>query len=240
MSVDSNDPQRLGKLSIVATPIGNLGDITLRAIETLQSSDFIACEDTRHSGRLLKHLDISKKLISVHDRNEASRVDQIVELLDQKNHISLVSDAGHPGMSDPGQRLIHAISKTDHLIEIIPGTCSIPAALSASGFPYEKFYFGGFLTTKKGRRTKELEKAISDDHTSVFFESPHRIAGTLEILTALEPTRAVCVARELTKKFETFHRGTAIELSEFFSEKKTKGEIVLIIAGAKPPKWFNL
>ena len=239
MTTTSQVEGHAGRLSLVATPIGNLGDLSPRARETLEQADIVACEDTRHTGLLFSRLGFKKKLLSVHDRNEASRVAEILEGLRAGQHIALVSDAGHPGLSDPGQRLVHAVAEAGLAMETVPGPCAIPAALSASGFPFERFFFGGFLTTKKGRRTRELQEACDREDTTVFFESPHRIAGTLEILAGLAPDRPTCVARELTKKFETFHRGTATELANEFSEGKTKGEIVLLIAGSKPPKWFH-
>ena len=233
----SSDPPT-GVLYLVGTPIGNLADISQRAIDCLTNADLIACEDTRHSGRLLKAYDIEARKVSLHQHNEASRGAQLIENLLAGESIAVISDAGMPLVSDPGARFLHRCLQAGVACEVIPGPSAVLAALVGSGLPAEKFFFGGFLPTKKGQRRRELETALSMAWSSVFFDSPHRIVGTLEILVELEPSRRVCVARELTKKFEEFRRGTAAEVFEHFSERSIKGEISLVIAGSKLPKWM--
>ena len=227
-----------GFLSVVSTPIGNLADISPRAIETLGAADLVACEDTRHSGILFNAHGIETRRISLHQHNEAARTAQLLEKLAAGNHIAYVSDAGTPLVSDPGARLVYRCASAGYRIEVIPGPSAVTSALAGSGFPADRFYFGGFLSTKKGARTRELEDALGRTETSAFFDSPHRIASTLQILTGLEPERPAVVARELTKKFEEFRRGTAAELATSFEERPAKGEIVLVISGAKRPAWM--
>ncbi|PYL57401.1 MAG: 16S rRNA (cytidine(1402)-2'-O)-methyltransferase, partial [Verrucomicrobia bacterium] len=161
-------------LYVVATPIGNLGDITLRAVEALKSADVIAAEDTRHSGLLLKHLEIKKPFVSYHEHNEAARTLQLVERLARGENIALITDAGTPGLSDPGLRLIRECIKRELPFTIVPGASSILAALIGSGFSTEKFFFGGFLPVKPGQRERELQAAAEREETSIFFESPYR------------------------------------------------------------------
>jgi 16S rRNA (cytidine1402-2'-O)-methyltransferase len=203
-------------LHLVATPIGNLRDITLRALDTLRTADLVACEDTRHSGMLLKHHDIRARLISLNEHNEALRIPQLIEHMRQGGSVALISDAGMPTVSDPGQRLV-----------------------GATGLPTTPFYFGGFLPHKKGARTTELTAALQRDCTSVFFESPYRLADTLAILAEAAPDRRIVVARELTKKFEEFRRGPAGILLSHYQTKPPKGEITLLIAPVEPPKWLT-
>ncbi len=221
-----------GRVILVPTPIGNLGDITRRAIEVLQEADQIACEDTRHSKPLLNHLEISKPLLSMHEHNEAKRAGDIVAMFNAGHTIALVSEAGMPGISDPGYRLIQACLEEDVPFEVLPGPSAVITALIGSGFPCHAFRFGGFLSVKSGKRRTALEQVFESGETGIFFESPHRIASTLKILAEVKPEARACVARELTKKFETYHRGTASELFEEFDGKKAKGEIVLLIDGA--------
>jgi 16S rRNA (cytidine1402-2'-O)-methyltransferase len=218
-------------LYVVATPIGNLGDITLRALEVLKSVDAIAAEDTRYSGMLLKHFDIKKPLISFHEHNEAMRTAQVVERLAAGENIALITDAGTPGFSDPGSRLIRACIRRDLSFTIIPGASSILTALLGSGFGIERFCFRGFLPVKSGRRERELRGAAEREEATLFFESPHRLTKTLTAINGIMPQRQLCVARELTKKFEEFRRGTAGELLAHYSARAPKGEIALIIAG---------
>src|SRR6059058_2437660 len=199
-------------LYVVATPIGNLGDITLRAREILKDVDLVAAEDTRHSGILLKHYQIKKPLISYHEHNEAMRTAQLVERLAAGEKIALITDAGTPGLSDPGARLIRECIKRNLPFTIIPGPSSILAALVGSGFSTEKFCFRGFLPVKSGQRERELRAAVDREETTVFFESPYRLVKTLAACIDIAPDRQLCVARELTKKFEEFQRGTAVEL----------------------------
>ena len=219
-------------LYVVATPIGNLGDITLRAVEALKSADVIAAEDTRHSGLLLKHFEIKKPFVSYHEHNEAARTLQLVERLARGENIALITDAGTPGLSDPGLRLIRECIKRELPFTIVPGASSILAALIGSGFSTEKFFFGGFLPVKPGQRERELQAAAEREETSIFFESPYRLAKTLAVCIDVMPERQLCVARELTKKFEEFRRGVASELLAHYQAHPPKGEIVLVISGS--------
>ena len=219
-------------LFIVATPIGNLGDITLRAVEVLKSADVIAAEDTRHSGLLLKHLEIKKPFISYHQHNEAARTTELVERLGCGENVALITDAGMPGLSDPGVRLIRECIKRELPFTIIPGASSILTALLGSGFSTEKFSFRGFLPVKSGQRERALRAAAERDETAIFFESPYRVTKTLTACIDIMPERQLCVARELTKKFEEFRRGAASELLAHYQAHLPKGEIVLLISGA--------
>ena len=220
-------------LYIVATPIGNLGDITLRALEILKSVDVIAAEDTRHSGILLKNFQIRKPLVSFHEHNEAMRTAQLAERMNAGENIALITDAGTPGLSDPGARLIQACIRRDLPFTIVPGPSSILTALIGSGFEMGKFCFRGFLPVKSGGRERELAAAADRPETTIFFESPHRLIKTLTACTELMPERQLCVARELTKKFEEFRRGNAIGLLAHYTVHPPKGEIVLVIAASK-------
>jgi len=217
-------------LYVVATPIGNLGDITLRALEVLKSVDVIAAEDTRHSGMLLKHFELKKPFLSYHEHNEAMRTTQLIERLAAGEGVALITDAGTPGLSDPGARLIRECIKRNLPFTIIPGPSSILAALIGSGFSTERFYFGGFLPVKRGQRERELRAAVDRQETTVFFESPYRLIKTLAACIDIMPDRRLCVARELTKKFEEFRRGSAREFVEHYSAHPPKGEIVLVIS----------
>jgi len=219
-------------LTFVPTPIGNLGDITLRAIETLQEADLIACEDTRHSLKLLNRLEISKPLTALHDHNEDRRIPELLEKAKAGQKVAIISDAGTPCLSDPGHRLLKAAREGEIPFTVLPGPSAITTALVASGFPPHPFSFHGFLPVKKGKRGKQLDAALNSGETTLFFESPHRLPSTLEILADLAPEAPICVARELTKKFETLHHGTSTELLTHFSTHKPKGEIVLLIPPA--------
>jgi 16S rRNA (cytidine1402-2'-O)-methyltransferase len=217
-------------LYVVATPIGNLSDITLRALEVLQQADLIAAEDTRHSGLLLKHFGIKKLFVSYHEHNEATRTAELVERLARGENIALITDAGTPAVSDPGLRLIRECIKCELPFTIIPGPSAILAALLGSGFSTEKFSFCGFVPVKSGRRERELRAAAERQETTIFFESPYRLVKTLEACTNIMPDRQLCVARELTKKFEEFRRGTGTELLVHYRAHPPKGEIVLLIS----------
>ena len=219
-------------LYVVSTPIGNLGDITLRALEALKSADVVAAEDTRHSGMLLKHFEIAKPLLSYHEHNEAMRTAQLTERLAAGDTVVLITDAGLPGISDPGMRLIRECIKQNLPFTIVPGASAILTALVGSGFSTEKFFFGGFLPPKSGGRERDLRAAATREETSVFFESPHRLTKTLAVCAEIMPDRPVCVARELTKKFEEFRRGTPAELLVHYEAKPPKGEIVFLISGS--------
>ena len=218
-------------LYVVATPIGNLGDITLRALEVLRGVDLVAAEDTRHSGILLKHYKIDKPFISYHEHNEAMRTAQLVERLAAGENVALITDAGMPGFSDPGVRLIRECIKRELPFTIIPGPSSILTALLGSGFSMEKFCFRGFLPVKSGRRERELRAATEREETTIFFESPYRLTKTLKACIDIMPNRQLCVARELTKKFEEFRRGPAAQLHAHYEAHPPKGEIVLVISG---------
>jgi 16S rRNA (cytidine1402-2'-O)-methyltransferase len=218
-------------LYVVATPIGNLGDITLRALEVLKQVDLVAAEDTRHSGLLLKHYKIDKPFISFHQHNEAMRTTQLVQRLEAGEKIALLTDAGTPGLSDPGTRLIRECIRRHLPFTMIPGPSSILTALVGSGFSTDQFFFGGFLPVKSGRRKRELGIAATRAETSIYFESPYRLTKTLKVCIEILPDRQLCVARELTKKFEEFRRGTAGELLAHYEAHPAKGEMVLLISG---------
>ncbi len=217
-------------LYVVATPIGNLGDITLRALEVLKDVDLVAAEDTRHSGILLKHFEIKKPLLSYHEHNEAMRTAQLVERLAAGENIALITDAGTPGLSDPGARLIRECIKRELPFTIIPGPSSILTALVGSGFSAERFFFAGFLPNKSGGRERDLRAAAARAETTIFFESPYRLTKTLKACINILPDRQLCVARELTKKFEEFRRGKAVELLAHYEAHRPKGEIVLLVS----------
>lgn len=219
-----------GRIIFVPTPIGNLGDITLRALEVLRSADRIACEDTRHSGQLLAHHGISgKPLVSLHEHNEARRAPDLIAAARVGETIAVITDAGMPGISDPGYRLVQACIESGTPLEVLPGPSAVITALIGSGFPCHAFHFGGFLSVKSGKRRSALTTALESGETSIFFESPHRIISTLEILADIDPDARACVARELTKKFETYHRGSAAEVLAHFQIHSPKGEIVLLV-----------
>jgi 16S rRNA (cytidine1402-2'-O)-methyltransferase len=217
-------------LYVVATPIGNLGDITLRALEVLKSVDLLAAEDTRHSGMLMKHFGIKKPFISYHEHNEAKRTAELVERLAAGESVALITDAGTPGLSDPGLRLVRECIQRELSFTIIPGPSSILTALVGSGFSTEKFSFRGFLPVKTGRRERELRAAAESGETIIFFESPYRLTKTLAACIDVMPDRQLCIARELTKKFEEFRRGTARELFAHYEARPPKGEIALVIS----------
>jgi len=221
--------EELPAVSFVPTPIGNLKDITLRALETLASVDFIACEDTRHSLRLLNHYGISKPLVSYHEHNEKRRVDDLVQRLQAGETMAVISDAGMPAISDPGYRLIQGLVENKLSYTVLPGASSTLTALVASGFTTHSFFYGGFLSVKKGKRQKQLEQAASLDYPSIFFESPHRLKSTLEIVNEHCADSQVVVARELTKTYEELIRGNGAEVYEYFKERAPKGEIVLLL-----------
>lgn len=219
-------------LYVVATPIGNLSDITHRAVRVLGEVDVVAAEDTRNSGILLKHFGISKPLLSFHEHNEARRTAELVTRLAEGENVALITDAGTPGISDPGGRLIRECIAQDLPFELVPGPSAIITALVGSGFSAECFSFRGFIPRKGGQRARELKAAGERAETTIFFESPHRLLKTLEAAVELIPTRPLCVARELTKKFEEFRRGSAAELLAHFRSRPPKGEIVFLVASS--------
>ena len=219
-------------LYVVGTPIGNRDDITLRALEALKAADVIAAEDTRHSGNLMRHFDIRKPLVSYHEHNEAMRTAELVERLADGETVALITDAGMPGLSDPGARLIRQCIEQELPFTIVPGVSAITTALVGSGFEIERFCYRGFLPVKSGQRERELIAAMERVETTVFFESPYRIMKTLAVCAALMPGRRLCVARELTKKFEEFRRGRGAELLAYYEKHPPKGEITLLIGGS--------
>lgn len=226
----------MSKFYVVATPIGNLGDITFRAIETLKNVDLILCEDTRVTKNLLNKYEIKKPTMSYHAQSKLAKTDKIFSLLKEGKDLALVSDAGTPGISDPGAMLVSQIKENTYLRDSvnvipIPGASAVITALSASGLPTHEFTFLGFLPHKKGRET--LFKEISEaKRTMVFYESPHRILKTLESLDKFCPDKKVCIARELTKIYEEFKTGTAFELLKYLNENKIKqkGEFTVLVS----------
>jgi 16S rRNA (cytidine1402-2'-O)-methyltransferase len=223
-----------GTLYLVATPIGNLEDITLRALRTLKECDIIAAEDTRHTGHLLHHFEISKPLISYFKFNESRRSEEIIDRLKRGEKVALVTDAGTPGISDPGERVVRAALAAGLRVEAVPGACAAIVALAASGLPTEEFHFAGFLPHKAGQRLRELQRLAALPGTIVLYESPYRIEKLLAELGDTIPNRQIAVARELTKKFEEFWRGTASEIANSPKIKVLKGEFVVLIAPADP------
>src|SRR5262250_2259875 len=224
---------RTGCLYLVATPIGNLEDITLRALRILKEANEIACEDTRHTQKLLNHYNISRPLVSYHEHNEMTRAPELVVAMEDGGRIALVSDAGMPLVSDPGFRLVTLCLR--HRIPVIPvpGPSALLAALSASGLPNEEFLFAGFLPARSGERRRALERLRIEDRTIIFYEAPHRIEETLADAREILGDRTACLAREVTKLHEEFRRGTLSELIASLSDKPVRGEITLLI-GAVP------
>lgn len=226
-------PLRPGTLYLVATPIGNLEDITLRALRTLRECDVVAAEDTRHTGQLLKHYGISKPLLSYFQFNEARRSEEILERLRRGEKVALVTDAGTPGVSDPGERVVKAAVKAGFRVEPVPGPCALVAALTASGLSTEEFHFIGFLPHKSGQRRKRLEALKEMPGTLVLYESPYRIGKLLSELQELVPERHLVLAREVTKKFEEYLRGTPADLLAAVQKRSLKGEFVVLIGNAE-------
>ncbi len=219
-------------LYLVATPIGNLEDITLRALRVLKECDVVAAEDTRRTGQLLQHFEIRKPLLSYFQFNEAKRSEEIIERLRQGQKVALVTDAGTPGISDPGERVVAAAVKAGLRVESIPGPCALVAALTASGLATDEFHFIGFLPHKSGQRKKALERLRETPGTSVLYESPYRVGKLMQELVEIMPDRQVVMARELTKKFEEYLRGTPAELLAITEKRSLKGEFVVMIAAA--------
>lgn len=221
----------MSTLYMVATPIGNLDDITYRAVETLRSVDVIACEDTRHTQTLLQKYDIQKRLIACHAHNETNSAQGIVALMEAGNDIAFVSDAGTPGISDPGLRVVKAVRDAGFTVVPIPGPSAVATLISVAGYVGKSFTFEGFLSPRKGRRTKRLTELLGRNEAFVIYESPFRIVKTLDELSVLDPLRQVVVGREMTKKFEEFLTGTASEVSATLSSRQAiKGEFALCIA----------
>ena len=221
-----------GKLYIVSTPIGNLEDITLRAIRVLKEVDLIAAEDTRHVKKLLHHYGISKKVESYHQNREESKADKLLHFLEAGSSVALVSDAGTPGISDPGLPVIRKALEANIEVIPIPGPSSAIAALSVSGLPSDRFVFEGFLPRKRGKKMKRLALLAEEERTIILFESPHRVLATLEEMMEFFQGRKIVVAREITKMFEEFLRGDLPEVLEKLKEKKKiQGEFTLILEG---------
>lgn len=216
-------------LYVVPTPIGNLGDITLRAIETLERVSMIFAEDTRHTRRLLDHYKISQPIASCHEHNERQRTTELISRLQAGEDVALVSDAGTPGISDPGYRLIQACIQHGLPYTILPGASALTVAAVGCGFGGGKFYFGGFLPVKSGQRANELQAAAERQVFSLYLESPHRLLKTLDAAAHIMPERQLCVARELSKLHEEFRRGQAALLAEHFTAHPPRGEIILAI-----------
>ena len=224
------EKQKEGILYIVATPIGNLEDITLRAIRILKEVDLIAAEDTRHTLKLLNHLEISKPMISYHRHNEEERTDNLIKELKKGKNIALVSDAGTPGICDPGEEIIKQCIEENIKIVPIPGACAMVNALIASGISTKEFNFLGFLPLNKKTRREKLEEIRNSNKTTILYEAPHKLKNTLKDLSDIVENRKMVLARELTKVHEEYIRGTANELIE--KSENLKGEIVLIIEGS--------
>ena len=223
-----------GRLTLVATPIGNLGDLSPRAVETLRAADVIACEDTRHTRKLLTHAGIpAPRLIAVHDQNEAAQVRTVLRLLEQGSHVALVSDAGTPAVSDPGERLVAAATASGHPVEVVPGPSAVIAALVASGLPTGRFAFEGFLPRKGAERRQRLATIAADRRTTVLYEAPHRVAQTVgDLADACGPLRRVALSRELTKLHEETWRGTLEGAIAHVAAHAPRGEYVIVIDGA--------
>jgi 16S rRNA (cytidine1402-2'-O)-methyltransferase len=225
-------PLAPGTLYLVATPIGNLEDITLRALRTLKECDVVAAEDTRRTGQLLHHFGISRPLLSYFQFNEARRSEEILARLARGEKVALVSDAGSPGVSDPGERVVKAALESGFRVEPVPGPCAAIAALIASGLATDEFHFLGFLPHKSGQRRRVLESLKPVPGTLILYESPYRVEKLLLELTEHFPERQIVLARELTKKFEQFVRGKPDALLASFRQRALKGEFVVLIAPA--------
>lgn len=224
-----------GTLYLVATPIGNLEDLTWRALRVLKESDVVAAEDTRRTGRLLSHFELNRPLLSYFKFNEAKRTVEILERLRGGATVALVSDAGSPGISDPGERLVRAAREGGYRVEAVPGPCAMIAALTASGLPTSEFHFSGFLPHKSGQRRRELERLALVPGTLVLYESPYRVTRLLGELSQVMGEREIVLARELTKKFEEFLCGRPQELLARTEGRALKGEFVVLIGPPPPP-----
>jgi 16S rRNA (cytidine1402-2'-O)-methyltransferase len=235
-SVDSrlNTETPRGTLYLVATPIGNLEDITLRALRILKEVDKIACEDTRHTLKLLNHFEIHRPLVSYHEHNELTRAPELVLAMEQGASIALVSDAGMPLVSDPGHRLVSLCIRHHITVVPIPGPSAVIAALSASGLPNEEFVFLGFLPNRGSERRRALERLRIEERTLIFYEAPHRIADTIADALAILGDRPACIAREVTKLHEEFRRGKLFELVQSLEAHPARGEITLLIGPPEP------
>lgn len=223
-------------LVLVGTPIGNLGDLSPRAVEELAKADVVACEDSRRTGRLLQHAGIrARELLVVNDHNEAQRVEEVLARLARGQRVAVVTDAGMPGISDPGERLVRAASRDGFRVEVVPGPSAAVAALVASGLPTARFVFEGFLSRRAGARRRRLAELVDEPRTLVFYEAPHRVAATLaDLSSVLGGWRKVAVARELTKLHEEVWRGLLHEAVAWAEASPPRGEIALVVQGALP------
>ncbi|MRH45007.1 16S rRNA (cytidine(1402)-2'-O)-methyltransferase [Aquibacillus halophilus] len=233
-----------GTLYIVPTPIGNLEDITIRAINTLKAVDMIAAEDTRNTKKLLNYFEIDNKLISYHEHNKQSRESRLLDALKEGSDIALVSDAGMPAISDPGYEIVKAAIEVDLPVVVLPGASAALCALVGSGLPANEFYFYGFLPRKKKDRDADMERLKSINATLLFYESPHRLLDTLEYLHEKLGNRRISVARELTKRFEEYIRGEILEVIKWTEEGTIKGEFCIVVEGntesvSDIPVWWN-
>jgi len=220
-----------GKLSLVATPIGNLKDITIRALEVLKEADIICAEDTRHARTLLDHYDITTKPVSYRDQNAVEMAPRVAKWVSEGKKVALISDAGTPGVSDPGFRAVKAVTSAGLTVEMIPGATSVVIALVLSGLGVDRFTFEGFLPVKKGRQTRLAELAV-EARTMIIFEGPHKLPGTLmDLADSLGNDRPAAICRELTKLFEEIRRGTLGELADWYKRNSPKGEIVIVVEG---------
>jgi 16S rRNA (cytidine1402-2'-O)-methyltransferase len=231
-------PVKKGTLFIVSTPIGNLADITFRAVETLKTVSFIAAEDTRRTRKLLNHFDIKTKLISYYEHNRFARIPQILQHLESGKDVAVVTDAGTPGVSDPAYKLIRSVIQVDVKVEPIPGASAFLTALVASGLPTDRFLFVGFLPPKKGRR-KKLSDLASHEATLILYENPKRVVKTLSDIATFLGDRPAVVCRELTKVHEEIIRGTISELLSYFSRNSPRGECVIMIGKDDPNVYFG-
>jgi 16S rRNA (cytidine1402-2'-O)-methyltransferase len=224
----------MGTLCLVATPIGNLGDITLRALETLKGADAIACEDTRHTLKLLNHFEIRKPLLSCHANDEARGAERILGLLSQGKTVAYCSDAGTPGLSDPGALLVRLAREAGHVVSPLPGPSAFAALVSAAGMGGRSFLFDGFPSPKSGRRRTRVSELMSRPESFVLYESPHRIIALIEAIALVDPSRRLCIGREMTKIHEEFIVGAASEVLETLKERgEARGEFAVLVAGAE-------
>jgi 16S rRNA (cytidine1402-2'-O)-methyltransferase len=226
-----------GRLILCGTPIGNLGDLSQRALQTLRDAHVIACEDTRRTRKLLAHFDVSpKELVVYNDVNERRQSDKLVARIEGGAHVVLVSDAGMPGLSDPGFRLVSACVQRALAVQVVPGPSAVVAALAVSGLPPARFVFEGFLPRKKGDRGRRLEELATETRTVVFFESPHRLEASIADLLEVLGDRPAAIARELTKLHEEVRRGSLSELLEGLRREPARGEVVIVLGGAPPAR----
>jgi len=232
--IENGRAEQFGRLYVVSTPIGNMGDFSFRAVEILRSVRLVLAEDTRHSRPLLDRYDIKTRMASHHEHNEAKTTPRLVERLRAGEDIALITDAGTPLISDPGQRLVRAAIEAGVQVIPIPGASALLAALVASGLPAERFTFFGFLPRKGRERGQTLDEIAASPHTAVLYEAPSRVSGSLRELADRARDRSAVVARELTKQYEELRRGTLESLSAYYTETPPRGEVVILIAGAPP------